>query len=160
MTREDFLSLPPTVALRILFDALDEETSAAVLCAELPKRPLPPKYDYTIYRQGGVQFASETAAEDLRFWHDRAAKSAAGNGDYAARDKKNAELLARWIAWREWYPDAAWSGTRGERDVVAALPSAKPAIYQSQRRNGATATPRPSAPQRSDDIDPDADIPF
>ena len=69
--------------------------------------------------------------------------------------KKNAESLARWIAWREWYPEAVWSGERNREAVVAKPPSSKPMVYA--RQNGGH---RPAPPPPDDDINPDGEIPF
>jgi len=129
MNRAEFLSLPPGVALRILFDALDEDTVDAIERTEMPEIPRSPKYDYMIYRQGGVQWASETDLRGLTWWRDRAQASAAEGGKWAEKDAKNAEALNRWIAYREFYPDAPWSGERNREPVVAAAPTAKPRVY-------------------------------
>jgi hypothetical protein len=136
MTREEFLSLPPGVALRILFDALDEDTAEAISKAEKPTVPRAPKYDYTIYRQEGVQYASETSLRSLIFWRDRAQASADGGGQWAAKDAKNAADLNRWIAYREFFPDTAWSGERNNEALVAAPPSDKPRTYPRTARGG------------------------
>lgn len=150
MTRDEFLSLPPAVATRLIFDALDEQTIFVVLSQEKPKLPLPPKYDYAIWRRDGVQHASETDLAGLRFWHKRAVTSAEGGGQYAERDKKNAGALQRWIDWRECCPDTVWSGERNRDFVVARGPCARPAVYAVQR-NGAARQPQN---QQDDEVDP------
>jgi hypothetical protein len=155
MTPEEFLSLPAPVALRILFDCLDEDTSAAVLAKEKPKLPLPPKFDQVIFRKEGVMYASECDREGLAFWHKRSLESAAKGGQYAEKDAKTRDSLARWMAWREVYPDAVWSGERDREPVVAKAPSSKPTVYP--RANGQRRAPSPP-PQ--EDINPDAEIPF
>lgn len=136
MTRDEFLSLPPGVALRILFDALDEETVHAIDRAEKPEVPRAPKYDYTIYRQNGIQYASETDIRGLTFWRDRAQASANGGGEWAIKDAKNAENLNRWLAWREFFPNEAWSGERNRVELVAAPPSARPRVYPRTNSGG------------------------
>jgi hypothetical protein len=157
MTRDEFLSLPPTLALRLLFDALDEETTVALLRQECPKVPRSPKYDQPIYRRDGIMWASETDAEGLRFWLGKYQASAAGGGQYAEADAKRAKQMEHWIAWRECFPDAAWSGERDRTSLVAKPPSNRPAVYP-RAGNGQ----RQQAPQtqQQDDIDPEADIPF
>jgi hypothetical protein len=153
MDREAFLKLPPSMALRVLFDCLDEETVRAIGNVEAPKAPLPPKFDQIIYRSGGVMWASECDGEGLRFWHKRATESS--DPKYAESDAKKAASLARWIAWREWYPEAVWSGERNREPVVAKPPSSKPMVYA--RQNGGH---RPAPPPPDDDINPDGEIPF
>jgi hypothetical protein len=153
LERDSFLSLPPAVALRVLFDSLDEETVRAIGNAEKPAEPRRPKFDRRIFRQGGVQYASETDLEGLRFWH---AKSLEPPSDpkYTDANRKQAEELARWIAWREWYPDAVWSGERDGKQGLAKPPSAKPALHP---RTGGGAKP---APPPDEDINTDSDVPW
>jgi hypothetical protein len=148
--RDEFLSLPPTIALRVLFDALGDETARAILDAECPQEPRRPKFDRKIFRQGGIQWASETDLEGLRFWHGKALEPPS-DPKYADANRKQAEELARWIAWREWYPTAAWSGERDGKQGLAKLPSAKPAVYPRSSGNGRPAPP----PQQDDEIDPE-----
>ncbi len=88
MTREEFLSLPLPVQVRLLFDSLDEESSRALLAQEKPKVPLPPRYDLAIYRQGGNMWASETALEGLEYWAKKYKAGADGGGQYAEADGK------------------------------------------------------------------------
>lgn len=153
MTPEEFLSLPPGVALRVLFDCLDEGTVAALGAQEPLKAPLPPMYDQAIYRSGGVQWASETDLEGLRFWHKRALEPPS-DPKYTEANRKRAESLARWITWREWFPDTAWSGKRDGKDGVARSPTRYPKLHV---RDGA-----PPRRQESTDgeLDPNADIPY
>jgi hypothetical protein len=154
VTESDFLSLPAPVALRLLFDALDEGTRAAVLAQPKPKLLLPPKYDQVIYRSGGVQWASETDLEGLRFWHGKALEDIEKGGEWLEKNKKRADTLARWIAWREQFPDTTWSGERDKDHGVARGPSAKPKVYP---KKGGSRKPA-AAP--ADDINPDADVPY
>jgi hypothetical protein len=149
VTREEFFALPPGIALRVLFDALDEETAAAIASTPAIDAPRSPKYDYMIYRQGGVQWASETDLRGLVWWRDRAQASAAEGGKWAEKDAKNAEALNRWIAYREFYPDAPWSGERNREAVVAPAPTAKPRVHP---RAGGGA-PRPAPKQQ--EVPPD-----
>ncbi len=162
MTKEAFLQLPAAVAIRVLFDCLDEDTVKAIGNAEAPAAPRSPKYDQAIYRKEGVMYASETDLSGLLFWHARAVTSAASGGQYADKDKKNAESLARWIAWREWYPDAVWSGERNREAVVAKAPSAKPIVYP-RTGNGSRGS-APAGPATYPDADygggGDDSIPF
>ena len=156
MTRDEFLSLPSTVALRILYDCLDEATVQALEQKEKPKLPLPPKYDAPIYRSGGTQFASETDIEGLRFWHGKALEPPR-DPKYIEANKKRASELERWIRYRECFPDAVWSGERFREQVVAAAPSAKPMIHAKRANGGGGRAP---APPPDDTINEESDIPF
>lgn len=158
MSPEEFFALPPAIALRVLYDCLDEATVAAIRDKAKPKLPLPPKYDQAIYRRDGVQWASETDLEGLLYWRKKSSESAAGGGQYADNDRKRAEALARWIAWRECYPEAAWSGERNRDNVTAEPPSSKPAVYPRTGGGQRRAPPEPDdgfGPMPADD-----DIPF
>jgi hypothetical protein len=154
MTRDEFLALPPSVALRVLFDSLDEETARVIANAEKPVLPKPPKYDQVIFRQGGVMYASECDAESLRFWHKRSVDGFA-DPKYGESNKKRADSLSRWLAYREVFPGAVWSGERDREPVVAKAPSSKPTVYP--RGNAPRRAP---APPPEDEIDPDGPIPF
>lgn len=151
MTRDQFLALPAPVALRILFDALGEDTARVIAALEPIKLPLPPKFDMMIFRSGGFMWASETDLEGLRFWLEKA--NAPSDPKWAEANKKRADSLARWIAWRECFPDATWGGERDRAPGVARGPSSKPKIYP--RTNGS----RPSAPPQ-DEVNPDAEVPY
>jgi hypothetical protein len=87
VTRDEFLSLPPAVALRVLFDALGEETVRAIGDAEKPVSPKCPKFDRKIFRQGGIMWASECDLECLSFWHKRACEPPT-DPKYEAANKK------------------------------------------------------------------------
>lgn len=155
MTPEEFLSLPVAMQVRILFECLNEDTMRNLRGKAKPKPPLPPKYDQVIFRSGGVMFASETDLEGLRFWHKKSLDGAADGGQYADSNKKRADSLARWIAWRECFPEATWSGTRDKSEVVAKPPSSKPMVYP---RNGGGNRPPP--PPEEDLSKSDDDIPW
>jgi hypothetical protein len=153
MTKEQLFALPASIAIRVIYDCLDEETTRALDKAEAPQVPRPPKFDQAIYRREGVCWASECDQEGLTFWANRAAASS--DPKYIESDKKKLASLQRWIAWREWYPDAVWSGERNREPVVAKPPSAKPTVYPRTGNGGHRPPPAPA-----DDIDPDADVPF
>jgi hypothetical protein len=152
MTRAEFLSLPLPIQVRLLFDALDEESSRALLAQEKPKVPLPPKYDAAIYRQSGIMWASETLLEGLEYWRKKYQAGAEGGGQYAQQDAKRAANLEKWIAWRECFPETCWSGKRNDDDVVAKAPSSKPLVYP-RANNGGQRRPPPA--EMHDDVDPD-----
>ncbi len=153
MTKDEFLSLPSGMAMRILFDLLGPEAQRRLYEIEKPRVPFAPKYDRAIFRKDGVQYASESNLENLRYWHARAAEGAAKpNSQYAEKDQKQAAELEKWIAWRECSPDAIWSGTRGNDQVTAAPPSGKPMVYQ---RSGVRQAPPPQDTGGFDDDYPD-----
>lgn len=154
MTRDEFLSLPPARAIRVLFDCIDDDTMRALEALPYEKPPLPPRYDFRIYRKDGFMWASETDTEGLGYWRGRYAESAAKGGQYADKDQKNFAEMERWLKWREWFPEAIWSGERNKERVVAQAPSNKPMVYATQR-NGARPAPPPV-----DDVDLDSEIPF
>jgi hypothetical protein len=152
MTREEFLGLPLLVQVRLLFDALDEESSRALLAQEKPVVPKAPRYDMAIYRSGGNSWASEHSLEGLVWWRNRYQAGADGGGQYAEADKKRVANLSKWIAWRECFPADCWGGTRGEDEVVAKPPSTKPTVYPRQNSNG---RPRQQEQAPAEDVDPD-----
>lgn len=139
MTRDEFLSLPPTVALRVLLDAFPslEQKLAAVPKPVLARRP---RYDFSIYRKDGVQWASETDIEGLSFWRKRYQESAESGSEWAAKDAKKVKNLDAWIAWRLVEPSAQWSGERNDADVIAAPPSGKPRVHPKRARSSTEAS--------------------
>jgi len=142
MTRDEFLSLPPGVALDILLDALNTLSNGKVLleisAREKPRIASSPKYDQIIYTRGGIQWASELDMQSLLFWKRRAQESADSGGQYAEKDAKKAKALAYWIEWRKLYPTTAWTGERNRRRVTAAVPQYKAAVYEREPRAGET----------------------
>lgn len=147
MDRDAFLRLPASVALRVLFDCLDEDTVKAIGHMEEPAAPRCPKFDRKIFRQGGLMWASECDAECLGYWHKRATEPAS-DPKYEDANRKQAEELARWIAWREWYPVAIWSGERDGKRGLAKPPSSKPTVYPR------TGNGQPAPPPQDDEVDP------
>ena len=146
MTREEYERLPPTMQLKVLGQVvLDGKPLADIAVG---KRPFPPKFDLRIGRQGGFQWASETDAEGLRFWHKRAVDGAKKGGQWASKDAKKAKDLERWMAWREWEPRTTWRGERFNHAVVAAQPSNKPALHQYEQRQQSSDT----APSDDDEV--------
>ena len=86
-----------------------------------------PKYDTRIRRKGGYQWASETDLEGLQFWCG--VNSQSSKPEYAEKNKAEAKRLGYWVKYREAAPYECWRGIRGEGDVTALAPSAKPAIH-------------------------------
>ena len=141
MTRDEWISLPPALALRVLWDALPAGALAILEQTPAPQVPRAPKYDTEIYRKDGVTYASEYDAEGLRYWRDRAKQST--DPKYAESDAKKAKALDFWIEYRAYFPNAPWTGERNRQTVTADTPSPKPRIHPRQARRDA---PRDDAP--------------
>lgn len=155
MNRDEFTSLPSSIALGILWDVAKLEDRLRDVVA--PKPPRPPKYDAAIYRKDGVQWASETDVEGLRFWRGRYLESAAKGGEYAAKDQKRAAALDFWIAWRLVEPMTPWSGERNREQVTAKPPSGKPMVYP---RDGAATSEAKTETKAAPNFDADDDYTF
>jgi hypothetical protein len=131
VNRNDFTSLPGSIALGMLWDVLQGSSFAHALeDTEVPRAPRSPKYDFRIRRKGGYAWASETDLDGLRFWCGKYKESAESGSQWAEKDAKNAEKLGYWIAWRECFPKDAWQGQRNDDQVTAAVPSHKPHIHE------------------------------
>jgi hypothetical protein len=160
MTRDEFVSLPLSLALGLLWDK-SGGMREALEKIEAPKPPRPPKFDQPIYRKGGIMWASECNEETLRYWQNRYLESAEKGGEWAEKDEKRAKSLSFWIAWRRCEPNAVWSGERNREQVTASPPNAKPFVYerdQPRRDERPASTPPPAF----DDNDSDSDdqLPF
>jgi hypothetical protein len=131
MTREEFASLPVGIALSLLFDA-----HPGLAEMEKPKPAFPPKFDMRIRRKEGFMWASETDADGLKFWHDRAAKGA-DHPQYGQKNQKEAKALERWLKWRTENPQAQWTGERDHANVTAAPPASLPMVHEWQQRSPA-----------------------
>jgi hypothetical protein len=142
VTRDEYLALPPSLALAVLLDAAPGLV-AKLEAIPVPKVPRPPKYDFAIFRKDGIQWASETATDGLLFWRARYQKSADGGGEYATKDAKRVKTLDMWIAWRRIEPATPWAGERDNAAVTASPPSDRPRVYprksQSQSSDGGSA---------------------
>jgi len=149
MTRDELLALPPVLAIKVIYDCLDEETIKAITAKEPIKAPQQPRFDFALYSSGGNSFASECTLKQLDWHIDRAKKSVAEGGQWAEKDAKKLEKLTEWRRWRGCNPTVIWVGKRGdEESVVAAPPSDRPRVYQragGQRRQQ----------QQDDEIDPE-----
>lgn len=143
MTPDEFLALPPSVALRVLLEAAPGLV-AKLEAIPVPKLPRKPKYDFAIYRSEGVQWASETDLEGLTFWRDLAQKSVDSGGKWAAKDAKRVKTLDAWIAWRRTEPTAQWLGERNDEQVTARPPSSHPKVHPRAQRSDSNGTSEPS----------------
>jgi hypothetical protein len=142
MTREEWIALPPAVALGLLYDWSPKVREEATN-TEAPRRPLSPKFDMKIWRKNSsFHWASELTLESLEFWHRLALESVAKGGEWAEKDAKRASNLERWIAWRKWEPEACWSGERNDKQTTARPPSKSPELHSQMPTN--------DAPQRGD----------
>ena len=147
MSPDEFLALPPSLALRVLLEAAP---GLVAKLADIQAPPIPrrPRFDFAIYRKDGIQWASETDAEGLGFWRKRYQESADKGGEYAAKDAKRVKAIDAWIAWRMVESSAPWSGERNDAEVTAAPPSARPRVYP-KRANGSSDAAQDSAPDSS-----------
>lgn len=133
MNRSDFTSLPPGLALGVLFDVFERELADV----ERPKVPLPPKFDSRVPRKRGEYcWASEMLLADLIYWWKRFDSSAKENGPHADKDTKNAKALEYWIKWRRAFPFDVWSGERNRQPVRAFSPSREPELHAWERQGG------------------------
>ncbi len=111
--------------------------------------PLPPKYDAKLSKaKGQFVFMSEMTLSDLSWWLGKKNESALSGGQYAEKDKKTAETLTRWVAWRECFPTDQWFGERNDTKTTAAPPSREPRMHSwdSQPQRGS----RQAAPAADD----------
>lgn len=138
MNRSEFCSLPPSVALGLIWDQCNLDASLGYV--EAPKPARPPRFDSAIYRRDGITWASEYDAEGLRYWRDKNAAGAENGGEYAEKNAKAAKALGYFLEWREQNPTAIWTGERNREQVTARAPMAKPEVYPR------TGAPRAAAP--------------
>lgn len=139
MTKEEFCSLPPSMALGLVYDLARSKLEPL----PAPRAPLPPKFDAKIGRKGGFCWASELTLESLEWWLEKKRESVESGGPYADRDVKTVEVLERFAAWRRACPTQAWSGTRGKDRVAAGSPSREPAVHVWGSRGTAALDVRP-----------------
>jgi hypothetical protein len=133
MTREEFASLPPMLALGLIYDIAGPKLREM----RMPKVPLPPRYDGRLSRGSmGFWWMSEMDLSSLEWWERKKRESAEGGGQYAERNRKGAATLQAWIAWRKLFPSEVWSGTRGEERATAAPPSREPVVRPWPKREG------------------------
>jgi hypothetical protein len=178
VTREEFVRLPPEVALGLVYDQLHSAlvtipsptVSAPAGSAERRWPARPPRFETRLPRKGGYQLASETLLESLEWFREKKLEGAASNGKYADKDRRLAAELEIWIGWRAANPGARWEGTRNGQQVTAELPSRDPTIHPWPSRGPAKLDVTPEdyeQPQRGDfseaDYGPrsgDEEIPF
>ncbi len=158
MTKDEFTTLPASIALGILYDIA--KTKIELL--EVPKTPMSPKYDGRLGRKNRMFcYMSEMELESLKFWHKTYAEKDK-SGQYGEKNKKTETALKYWVEWRSCFPTAVWTGERDHAKVTAAAPSRDPELHSWD------AGPAPAArAERSFDdgpatagADDDSDIPF
>ncbi len=133
MTREEFASLPPKIALEVLYDI----ARAKLEPLTRPDVPRAPLYDGRLSRGNkGFTFMSEMLLRDLEWWEKKKSESAESGSQYAEKDRKTAATLRAWIAWRKLFPSELWSGKRDEDRVTAAPPSRDPKLHEWGPRAG------------------------
>lgn len=163
MNKDEFTSLPAPTALGVIFDML----AATLAHVDRPQIPRPPKYDDRFPKKKGFYvWVSEMTLDDLTWWRGKKAESAAGGGEWAAKDAKWLTKFDKWIEWRRLFPYETWSGTRGEDRATGAPPSRDAALHAWAPRNEPPA-PKASPPNggggysNADYAPPDDDeIPF
>jgi hypothetical protein len=159
MDRSEFTSLPPAIALGILYDLLVELSGI-----DAPSVPRSPKFDGKLPRQGGFVWMSEVDLETLEWWYEKKAESAAGGGQYAEKDAKLVPVLAKWLEWRRVFPFTQWSGTRGDDRAIATFPCKNPKLREwgprpaggpkgSGKTTGSTPKPPAKTPESGGDDD-------
>ena len=151
MTLEELLALPPVLAIKVIYDCLDEDAVAAIKAKPPIKAPQQPRFDFALYTSSGNTYASECTLKQLDWYIERAKKSVAEGGQYAQQNAKQLEKLTEWRRWRGCNPTVIWVGRRGDDEsVVAAPPSDRPRVYP---RAGGTGQQQRQQSQ-DDEIDP------
>lgn len=142
MTKEELLSLPPGIAIGIIYEA-SANLQKVIAGVEKPRSALPPKYDHRLRRKNQrYVWASEATLESLVWELGRAKEEAAKGNEWQAKAEKNASTLERWVNWRTWYPGDRWQGTRGDNEVHAVAPSKHPAMHDWEPRREAALVNR------------------
>lgn len=147
MTRDEFCSLPAAVALGLVYDLARPKLEPL----PKPRLPLPPKFDGRFSRKDGFVWMSEMDLNSLEWWLTKKRVSAADGGQYAERDNKVADQLAKWVEWRKLFPNDRWNGTRGNDRVTADAPSREPALREWSRSNSKKSNTQPPPPAEDDD---------
>lgn len=159
MKRSDFVALPTSTALGVIWDAFPA-LAAKLEAVLVPKVAMSPKYDTVLFRSDGVQYASECDVSQLRYYLMRSEESAAKGGEWAEKDKKRAVALQYFIDWRLVEPHTRWSGERNREKVTAEPPSSRPKTYPRQAKEA--GVPAPKRERKFEDEEPvdDDDVPY
>ncbi len=152
MNRDEFTQLPLAVALGLIWDYGGPSMIDGLAAAKTPEVALSPKYDRRLYRSGGYQWASETALDSLKWYYERAVKSAKDGGQYAENNAKEEKALKYWLDFRTQDPTSAVRTTRGDDLVKAEAPSRDPQIHAKDAPKQQTIASRPTSTDL-DDLD-------
>lgn len=146
------------IALGLVWDV----ASSRLRDLPMPHVPRSPLFDGRLSKSGengerGFVWLSEMDLRSLEWWEQRKRQSGESGSQYAERDRKTADTLAKWIEWRRIAPHETWSGKRNDTRVTAAPPSREPRIHAWGPRTEKSATGATgrgtSAPAPSDDDD-------
>lgn len=143
MNKEQFCALPVAIALGLIYDMARPKLEPM----PMPRVPLPPKYDGRLGKTGGFVWMSEMDINSLEWWLAKKTESSLKGDQYAERNAKTAETLAKWVEWRKLFPNDRWNGTRGNDRVTAEPPSREPQLQQwddSKQPPKRGATPKAS----------------
>jgi hypothetical protein len=156
VTRDEFASLPPRVALELIYDMARPK----LINVPRPDIPKPPLYDGKQSKgKDGFVWMSEMLLRDLEWWRATRQKSVEdpNRAQYAEQNAKAVATLDKWIAWRTLYPSDVWSGKRGDDRVTASPPSRDPKLQAWGPRNDAkkpdTKNSKPAARPEDDGRD-------
>lgn len=149
MTRDEFTGLPLRLALGVIYDAMPKRLGEM----RAPEILRPPKYDGRLSRGGkGYCWMSEMLLEDLQWWHGKKTESGATDSQYAEKDRKTADTISKWIAWRTLFPTDIWSGTRGEDRATGKPPSKEPILHQWEPKPAEQSAQRPAERNEDDNF--------
>lgn len=156
MDRDQFASLPLSVALGIIYDMAPQRLADT----PMPPLPRPPKYDSKFSKKRGFYaWISEMALSDLEWWYAKKRESQQAGTEYSERDGKTADTLERWIQWRKLFPNEQWTGVRGEDRAVGAPPSKDPRLHAWDNAGRSNGTQR-NAPKSEPPPPPEDDFNF
>ncbi len=150
MNRDEFTQLPLAVALGLIWDVTPATNRETIIATEAPKPALSPKYDRRLYRSGGYQWASETALDSLKWYYERAVKSAKEGGQYAENNAKEEKALKYWLDFRMQEPTVMARTTRGDTQVLAEAPSRDPQIHAKDAPRQQTIANTPTSTDLDD----------
>jgi hypothetical protein len=145
--RDEFCGLPTAIALGLIYDL----ARAKLEPMPMPRVPLPPKFDGRLGKTGGFIWMSEMDLGSLEWWLGKKTASSLEDNQYAERNAKTADTLAKWVEWRKLFPDARWNGTRGDQRVTAEAPSREPKLQEWSDKK--KPVQRESAPPPAEDDD-------
>lgn len=126
MQRDEFCGLPTAIALGLIYDM----ARAKLEPMPMPRVPQPPRYDGRIGKTGGFVWMSEMDLSSLEWWLAKKTESSLQDNQYAERNGKTADTLAKWVEWRKLFPNERWNGTRGDQRVTAEPPSREPKLQE------------------------------